>query len=89
MYYASTNFPRRSAFEKAVRGGSAVVLFNPALQMPAVNGEVTVVGPWALSKYETRDPRFLAPTSHHGWAVRVRVKDMRVVEFLPGTGGVA
>lgn len=89
MYYASVDFPRRSALRRAVSDGVAVTLFNPELQVPAVNGIVTVVGPWSLPKYESRDPGFFTSGSHHGWQARVRVRDMRVVEVLPGRGGAA
>lgn len=77
MTYASVNFPTSTAFKKAVETGQPVVLFNPELQIPAINGVVTVHGPWDLTRHdkETR-------SKQHGWRATVRVRDMVPVEVL-------
>jgi hypothetical protein len=77
MYFANQNFQRRSAFLKAVRDGLPVVLFNPDIEMPAINGEVTVQGPWDVTKWDGD-----ATNQPHGWRARVRVQDMRVQAVL-------
>ena len=82
MYYASVNFLRSAAFAKAVRDGVPVVLFNPELGVPAVEGEVTVVGPWSLSRYESKDRNFLYDNHKHGWMVRCRVHEMRITQVF-------
>ena len=83
MYYASTDFLRRATFVNAVRDGLApVVLFNPDLNLPAIEGVVTVVGPWAVARRETQASNFLINDHHCGWQARCRVHDMQVVEVL-------
>lgn len=77
MTYASVNFPTSGAFKRAVRAGEPVLLFNPDLQMPAINGVVTVQGPWDLTRHDTDPNRKL-----HGWRATVRVQDMVPVEVL-------
>lgn len=77
MYFANRDFQRKSAFLSAVDRGEPITLFDPAAAMPAIDGEVTVVGPWSLTSKETREDYQRA-----GWTARCRVRGMRVVEVV-------
>ncbi len=44
--YASIDFATKTDFRRAVKQGLPFVLYSPTLGMPAVDGTVTVEGPW-------------------------------------------
>lgn len=82
--YASIDFATKSDFRRAVQNNLPVMLYSPSLGIPAINGEVTVEGPW---------PKTLSPANlvfgpqekyrraiSKEWTARVRVQDMRVLE---------
>ncbi len=79
-YYASQNFKRKSALKRAVRDGLPVVLFNPLIAMPAVNGEVVVRGPWDVERHDAQTWR--GRPANWGWQARGRTQDMRIVAVL-------
>ena len=85
--YASMNFPTKRDFRRAVAEGQPIVLYSPVMQMPAINGVVTVEGPWPeRSTAGPTVPRLLGTrearwrTALKGWTAQVRVQDMRIVE---------
>lgn len=87
--YASVNFLSKSHLRRAVAAGELVILYSPAIPMPAVNGLERVEGPWpgTVTPVEDipnpRDHGRLHPRQRiKPWHAEVRVQDMRVVEVL-------
>lgn len=81
--YASIDFPTKRDFRRAVRKGELVVAYSPIMEMPAINGVVTVDGPWPLrhSILQEACPEAVRRSRElPSWQARCVVKDMRVVE---------
>ena len=72
MYFASQNFTRANELRRAFQQGVTITLFNPNTGIPAVNGEVTVVGPWKLLDNEDMS------RAKAGWQARCTVKNMDI-----------
>lgn len=83
--YASIDFATKKDFCLAVREGQPFLLYSPMLGIPAVNGTVTVVGPWPSPIVRPLTEPMIGPKEkRHGrsvpaWTARVEVRDMRVV----------
>lgn len=81
--YTSIDFATKSEFRQAVQQHQPVVVYSPNLGMPAINGIVTVTGPWPVKTLPA--PGDATPAYqrrqriHPAWTARVEVKDMVVV----------
>lgn len=79
--FPNQNFLRKRDFVKAVQQGEPVVLWSPELEMPAINGVVTVES-WSNLRSAEHWVHGRPVPDLTGWVCRVRVLDMRVVEVL-------
>ena len=87
--YASVNFLSKSQLRQAVAAAEPVILYSPAIPMPAVNGLAYVEGPWPGTKPPVED---IPNPREHGrlrprvrvkaWHAEVRVEDMRIVAVV-------
>ena len=84
--YASIDFATKKDFRLAVQQGCPMMLFSPTLGMPAVNGKVTVMGPWPGISSTPAPPPPYGPQLQNRkkklctWKARAVVKDGRVVQ---------
>ena len=79
--YASIDFATKKDFRSAVQRGLPITLYSPTLGMPAINGTVTVEGPWPSGCSDCS----AAPATHRArripaWKARVEVRNMQPVQ---------
>lgn len=84
--YVSMNFLSKRAFVEAVERRLPLVVYSPVMEMPAINGEVHVEGPWPKTPVPVEVIKHGREEHERkklrGWRARVRVQNMEVVEVL-------